>query len=162
MNWLDIIIIIIVAIFIFIGFGIGIIRAALSLAGVIVGVVLAGSFYVPLSGLLSFIPQTRVAEVVAFLIILIAVIIIASLLARLLRWAISAVMLGWVDRLGGAIFGLVLGAILGSALLVIWGKFFDVAGVISQSSLAVILLDRFPAVLALLPDEFDAVRSFFR
>jgi len=56
----------------------------------------------------------------------------------------------------------VLGALLCSALLAVWVKFLGIAGVISQSSLAVILLDRFPAVLALLPDEFDAIRSFFQ
>ncbi len=162
MNWLDIVILVVVAISTFLGLKIGIIKAALSLAGLIVGVILAGHYYAPLAEQLSFIPQAGVAEVVAFAIILIGVMLIASLLAGLLRWVTSTVMLGWVNHLGGVIFGLVLGAILCSALLAIWGKFFDIAEIVSQTRLAVILLDRFPAVLALLPDEFDAIRSFFQ
>ena len=162
MNWLDIVILVVVAIATFLGLRIGIIKAALSLAGVIVGVILAGRYYVPLSAQLSFIPQAGVAEVVAFVIILIGVMVIAGVIARFLRWVASAVMLGWVNHLGGAAFGLVLGATLCAALLATWVKFLGIAGIISESSLAAILLDRFPAVLALLPGEFDAIRSFFQ
>ena len=162
MNWLDIVILVIVVMAIFLGLRIGIIRAALSLVGIIVGVILAGHYYVPLSEQLTFIPQANIAEIVAFAIILIGVMIIASVLAVTLKWIVSTVMLGWVNRLGGAAFGLVLGAIFCGALLTIWIKFFGIAGIISQSTLAVILLDRFPAVLALLPEEFGTIRSFFQ
>ena len=162
MNLLDIVILVVIASSIFLGLRIGIIKAALSLAGVIVGVILAGRYYVSLAEQLTFISQEDVAEGVAFAIILIVVMVIAGILATFLKWAASAVMLGWVNRLGGAVFGLVLGAILCGAVLAIWVKFFGIAGVISQSSLAAILLDRFPAVLALLPEEFDAIRSFFQ
>ena len=162
MNWLDIVILAVVVIATFWGLRLGIIKAVLSLAGLIVGVILAGRYYVPLSEQLTFIPQAGVAEIVAFAIILIGVMVVAGVLARLLKWAASAVMLGWVNNLGGAVFGLVLGALLCSALLATWVKFLGIAEVISESSLAAILLDRFPAVLALLPDEFDAVRSFFQ
>lgn len=162
MNWLDIVILVVVVINIFLGLRIGIIKAVLSLAGLIVGIILAGHYYVPLSGQLSFITQAGVAEVVAFAIILIGVMVIAGVLAGLLKWATSAVMLGWVNYLGGAVFGSVLGALFCSALLATWVKFLGIAGAVGESSLAVILLDRFPAVLALLPDEFDAIRSFFQ
>ena len=162
MNWLDIVILVVVAITTFLGLRIGIIKAVLSLAGLIVGIILAGLYYVPLAERLPFIPQADVAKVVAFAIILIGVMVIVSVLAKLLKWAASAVMLGWVNRLGGAAFGLVLGALLCGALLATWARFLGVAEIISDSNLAVILLDRFPVVLALLPDEFDAIRSFFR
>jgi len=141
---------------------IGIIKAVLSLAGLIVGVILAGHYYVPLSEQLAFIPQASIAKIVAFAIILVGVMVIASVLAWLLKWAASVVMLGWVNRAGGAVLGLVLGAIFCSALLAIWVKFLGVAGAISESSLTVILLHYFPMVLALLPEEFDMVRSFFQ
>ncbi len=124
MNWLDIVILVVVAITTFLGLRIGIIKAALSLAGLIVGIILAGRYSVPLSEQLPFIPQADVANVVAFAIILIGVMIIASVLAKLLKWAASAVMLGWVNRLGGATFGLVLGALLCGALLATWARFW--------------------------------------
>lgn len=162
MNWLDIIILVIIVIATFLGLRIGIIKAALSLGGVIVGVILAGHYYMPLSERLTFIPQAKVAEIVAFAIILVGVMLIAGILAKLLKWAASAMLLGWVNHLGGAVFGFVLGATICGALLATWVKFLGIANITSQSSLAVILLDRFPAVLALLPDEFDTIRSFFQ
>ncbi len=159
MNWLDIVIIVALVVPTFIGLKIGLIKAVLSLAGLIVGVILAGRFYVPLSEQLTFIPQATVAKVVAFAIILIGVMIIAGVLAMVLKWITSVIMLGWVNRIGGAVFGLVLGAILCGAVLALWIKFFGAGEVITNSSLAAIL-SRFP-VLSLLPGEYDSIRSFF-
>ncbi|MDH5695147.1 MAG: CvpA family protein [Dehalococcoidia bacterium] len=162
MNWLDIVILVAIAVTVVVGLRIGIIKAALALAGLVVGVILAGRYYIPFSQQLSFISQANVAKVVAFAIILIGVMVAAVVLAMFLKWAASAMMLGWVNRLGGAVFGLLLGAIFCGALLAIWVKFMGLAEAIAESTLAPILLDRLPMVLALLPDEFDAVRSFFR
>ena len=162
MNWLDIVILVVVAGATFLGLRIGIIRAVLSLAGLIVGVILAGLYYGPLAEQLTFISQASVAEAVAFAIILIGVMITAGIAAALLKWAASVVMLGWVNHLGGAIFGLVLGAIFCGTLLAIWVKFLGAPEIINESNLAATLLDRFPAVLALLPDEFDVIHSFFQ
>ena len=161
MNGLDIIIIVAIAITALIGLKIGLIKAVLSLAGLVVGVILAGRFYIPLSEQLSFIPQAGVAKIVAFAIILIGVMVIAAVLAGLLKWAATVMMLGWVNRLGGAVFGLLLGAIACGALLAAWVKFFGIAGTISGSIVASVLLGYFPLVLSLLPDEFGTVRSFF-
>ena len=161
MNWLDIVIIVAIAISTFMGLRAGIIKAVLSLAGVIVGVVLAGRYYVPFSEQLTFISEENIARIVAFAIILIVVLAIAAVLARFLKWAVSVIMLGWVNRLGGAVFGFFLGAIFCGALLAICVKFLGEAGVITESGLAAILLDSLPMVLALLPEEFDAIRSFF-
>jgi len=160
MNWLDIVIIVLIAIPTLIGLKIGIIKAALSLAGVILGTILAGNYYAALAEQLTFISQANLAKIAAFAIILIGVMLIAGVLAAVLKWIVSAVMLGWVNRLGGAIFGFALGAVFCGALLAIWANFLGTE-IITSSGLATILLDRFPMVLALLPEEFDAVRSFF-
>ena len=162
MHWLDIVIIVLIAIPTLIGLRSGIIKAVLSLAGVIVGIILAGRYYAALSEQLTFIPQDSLARIAAFAIILIGVMLIAGVLASVLKWITSVVMLGWVNRLGGAIFGFVLGAIFCSALLAIWAKFLGAEGPITESGLATLLLDQFPMVLALLPEEFDSVRSFFQ
>jgi membrane protein required for colicin V production len=161
-NWLDIVLLVLLAIAAFLGLRIGLIKAALSLAGLIVGVILAGSYYGSLAQHLGFIPGDGVAEVVAFIIILLVVLMIALALALLLKWATSAIMLGWVDRLGGAIFGLLWGAILYGALLAMWLKYVGEAEAITESTVASILVKSFPLVLALLPQELDAVRSFFQ
>ncbi len=162
MHWLDIVIIVALAISTFLGLKTGIIKAVLSLAGLIVGVILAGHYYVLLAEQLSFIPQAGVAEVVAFAIILIGVMVIAVVLARLLKWAASVMMLSWVNHLGGAVFGLALGAIFCGALLAIWVKWLGVGSTITESVVSVFLLEQFPLILVLLPDEFDTIRSFFQ
>jgi membrane protein required for colicin V production len=162
MNWLDIIILIAFALAILIGLVIGLIRAVLSLAGLVVGVILAGRFYGSLSGVLSFISQPKIAGIVAFAIILVAVLVATGILIKVLETVISAVKLGWINRLGGALFELILAFLICGAFLAIWVKLFGINPAISQSKIAIVLLDRFPAVLALLPSEFDDIRSFFK
>jgi membrane protein required for colicin V production len=163
MSWLDLVIVVVLAISTFLGLRMGIIKAVLSLAGVIVGVILAGQYYVALADILPFFSETSsAAKIVAFAIILIVVMVIAITLARLLKWAASVMLLGWVNRLGGATLGLVLGAIFCGALLAIWVKWLGVGSTITESAVSAFLLDKFPLILALLPGEFDAVRSFFQ
>ena len=162
MNWLDIVILILIIVPTFIGLKIGIIKALFTVAGMIVGVVLAGRFSEPLGGVLTFISDPGWAKIAAFAIILIGVMVIASVLAVMIKKVISAVLLGWINRLGGAVLGFVLGAFFCGALLSMWVKFIGAGDIIVSSALARFLLDSFPFVLALLPAEFDSVRSVFQ
>ena len=161
MNWLDIVIIVLLAVPTFIGLKAGIIKALFTVAGVIVGVVLAGRFSDSLAGVLTFISDPGIAKAVAFAIILIAVMIIATIAARLVKWAVSAVLLGWVNYLGGAILGLAMGFVFCGAVLTMWINYLGISDSIADSILARIMVNGFPLVLGLLPAEFDSVRSFF-
>ncbi|MBA7679617.1 hypothetical protein ES703_87916 [subsurface metagenome] len=161
MNWLDIVLIVILAVSTVFGLKTGLIKAALSLAGMIIGVMLAGNYYVTLSERLTFITHDGTAKVVAFAIILIGIMIIASIIAKFLKWATSLVLLGWVNRLGGAVFGFIMAGILCGAAIAAWVNFFGGGSTITDSAIAGILLDRLPLVLALLPGEFDSVSSIF-
>jgi len=158
MNWLDIAIIVAIAIPTVIGLRVGIIKATLSLAGLIAGIILAGYYYIPLSERLPFTSPTSVAKIVAFALILIGVMVITAILASLLIRVASVMMLGWVNHLGGAIFGLVLGALFCGALLAVYIKTFGEAPAIIESPLTTILLDGFSMVLAMFP---EPIRSFF-
>lgn len=162
MNWLDIVLVIAIAVSALIGVKKGVIGIALTLAGLVLGVFLAGRYYILLSQNLSFISHAGLAKVAAFAIIFIGVMIIAGVLARLLGKAASAIMMGWVDRIGGGVLGGILGAIFCGAFLAMWVKFLGMTQVIAESRIAPILLNQFPRVLALLPGEFDAIRSFFQ
>ena len=164
MNWLDIVILVLIVIPTLIGLRAGIIKAVLSVVGVVVGVILAGRYYAVLAEYLAFIPQPSLANIAAFAVILIGVMIIAAVVASLIKRVVSIVMLGWVNRLGGAVFGFAIGAVFCGALLTIWIKFVDIGGggSIDNSFMAALLRDSFPMVLALLPGEFDSVRSFFQ
>ncbi len=161
MNWLDIVILVVLAIAVVVGLKFGLIKMVLLLAGIIVGVVLAGHYAGPLGERLTFISSAGVAKGVAFAIIMIAVLVAAAIAAALLTWAARLVMLGWVNRLGGAILGLFLGAFFCGALLAMWVHFLGMAQVIANSAIATVLLDRLPMVLVLLPSEFDGVRALF-
>jgi membrane protein required for colicin V production len=161
MNWLDIVILVVLVIAAVMGLKMGLIKTVLLLAGIIVGVILAGHYSGPLGERLTFISSQGVAKGVAFAIIMLAVLAVAAIAAALLTWLTKIVMLGWVNRLGGAVIGLFLGALFCGALLAMWVHFLGMTQVITESAIAAVLLDRLPVVLALLPGEFDGVRSFF-
>lgn len=161
MHWLDIIFIIILLVPTFIGLRQGLIKAALSFAGLLVGVVLAGNFYQPVSKIFGFISNENVAYILAFILILVLVMVAAFLIARLLKSIIKVVMLGWVDNVGGAFLGFLSSFIFLSAILATWVKLFG-SGMVTESFLARVMLDYFPLILGLLPSEFDAIRDFFQ
>ena len=162
MNWLDVLILGLIAVATISGLRTGLIKAVFTLAGVIIGIILAGRLYVPLSGQLNVISQDSIARIVAFVIILGIVMVIAGVLASVLKWIASIVMLGWVNRLGGAVLGFILGVFFCGVLLSIWVKFLGISAPVAESGLSILLLDRLPLALALLPEEFNAIRSFFR
>jgi membrane protein required for colicin V production len=161
MNWLDLILIILGIISVIGGLKTGIVKSAIPLVGLIAGIFLALHFYKPFSEVLSFIPQNRVAQGVAFALIFIGVLLVTAGLTRLLSWAVSSVMLGWLDHVIGAIWGLLWGAIFITAILAAWVKLFGPAELITKSYIATMLLGRFPSLLAIIPDDFKAVRDFF-
>jgi membrane protein required for colicin V production len=161
MNWLDIVLIILIGVATFIGLRKGIIKMALTLGGLVLGIFLAGRYYLPFSERLTLISSPTWAKVAAFAIIFIGVMVLAAILAHFLEKVASAIMLGWANRLVGGILGFLVGAMFCGAVLAIWVKYLGVSGAVADSKIAPILLDHFPKVLALLPDEFDSIKNFF-
>jgi membrane protein required for colicin V production len=162
MNWLDIVIIIILIISVVSGIKQGVIKILFSLAGGIIGVVLAGRYSDSLASKLTFISDPNIAGIVAFVIIILAVMIIAMILAMVVKKIISAILLGWVDKLGGAVLGLIMGAIFCAAALSMWMRYQGSVDAVTGSAIANFLLDKFPVVLGLLPSEFKSIRDFFQ
>ncbi|OGO19686.1 MAG: hypothetical protein A2Z15_00120 [Chloroflexi bacterium RBG_16_50_11] len=161
MNWLDILIIIGLIISLVSGIQQGLIKVLFTLAGAIIGVILAGRYSDALAEKLSFISDPGIAGIVAFIIIIVATLIVASILGIIVKKIVSAVLLGWLDKLGGAVLGVVLGAITIGALLAMYQR-YQPTDVIIDSALATFLLDKFWVVLGLLPDEFDSIRQYFQ
>jgi membrane protein required for colicin V production len=125
-----------------------------------VGVILAGNYAGPLADKLTFISDPRAANIAAFVFIMVAVMIAAGLLAFLLKKVADIVLLGWINRLGGAVLGLLLGLVFIAAILTMYVKYMGLNGTIEDSWMAVFLLDKFPIVLGFLPAQFDSVRNF--
>ena len=98
MSWLDIVIIVVIAIGAFSGFKSGLIKVLFSVAGILLGIFLAGRFSDDFAGVLTFIPDDW-AKIAAFAIIMVAVLVISGILAAVLSKLISVVLLGWVTVL---------------------------------------------------------------
>jgi len=161
MNWLDIVIIVVAVLLGLTGLRQGIIRTVVGIAGLIGGIVLAGRYYDELAAVLSSSGATW-ASIAAYAIILFGTLIVAGVVGHFVAKLVHFAALGWLDRLVGFILGVVIGGLICAAVLAIVGKYYPGAeAVISQSGLARFLMDQFPLLLALLPEEFDFIRDFF-
>ena len=86
---------------------------AFSLAGIVVGVGVASWNYTRLlPWFQGWLRSQALADAAAFLAIALLVMIAAGLIGRAIRWSMRSIGLGWADRLLGAAFGLVKGAVL--------------------------------------------------
>ena len=161
MNWLDIVIIVVAVLLGIVGLRQGIIKTVFGIAGLIGGIVLAGRYYDELAAVLSPSGATWV-NIAAYAIILIATLILAGVIGRLIAKLVHLVLLGWLDRLVGCILGVFIGGLLCAAILAIVVKYYPgTEAVTSQSGLARFLMERFPLLLALLPGDFDFISDFF-
>lgn len=161
MNWLDIVILAVAIPFALFGLWKGVIKAAFGAAGLIGGIVLAGHCYRPFANLL-FPSGDTWSIIAAYAIILIAIFIIANIIGWFVARLVHIAMLGWADRLFGFIIGAAIGTMLCAAVLAIVSKYLPgTQAAISNSVMARLLMDQFPLLLALLPDEFDSIRNFF-
>lgn len=160
MNWLDIMIIVILSWFALTSLMAGIIREALTLIGFVLGVYLAGFYYSAGAELLRpYISSLNVTRALSFLAILIGVWIVVSLLSFLLRELAKALFLGWLDKLGGLLLGLLKGLVVVETLLIVLAKFpfLGLDKAISKSAIASLALRHLPFLLALLPTEFHVL-----
>lgn len=105
---IDILIIIVMAVGVIMGFWKGVIRQAFSLGGLIVGLIMGRLFSgkVSLLFLDSFNMSEKSASILAFILILVVVPIAFMLLGGFLSKVVKIVKLGLMDRLLGALFGL--------------------------------------------------------
>jgi len=84
-----------------------------SFAGAVIGYLLAAWNYHRVGAWLSpYVKSDWVADSAGFLIIFIAVVIIAGSIGRITRWAVQGVGLRWMDRLLGAAFGVLRGMLI--------------------------------------------------
>ncbi|MFU8796550.1 MAG: CvpA family protein [Dehalococcoidia bacterium] len=155
MHWLDIVIIVVAALVGLSGLRNGLIRMAFGLGGLIGGIVLAGRFYGGLAALLA--PDEAIwAKILAYIIILVATIVVAGVAGWFISRLVHLAMLGWLDRIGGLVVGVFIGGMLCAAVLVVLGVYSPaVRAAINASAMASFVVGGLPLLLALLPEEFD-------
>ena len=140
MTWLDVAITVTICLLAAFGFWKGIVRAVIGIAGLLGGLVIAGSLHRQVAALLWPSGGTW-SLIAAYAVVLIATLIVAALLAALLSRLIHMTALGMVDRLIGLAVGAIV-ATLGWALLLtlLVSLSSGFADLVSQSPIARLLL----------------------
>lgn len=119
MNPFDILIIVILGYSLVRGLFRGLVKEVSSIIGVLGGFYAAYTYYVVLAGLLSgLIHDTAYLNILSFLIIFCGVLIIVGVLGVIIKYLLNIAFLGWVDRFGGVVFGVLKGILIVSILFI--------------------------------------------
>src|ERR1700704_5983357 len=134
----------------------GIILELFSLGGLIAGILLASWNYKHVATLLgSLITAPATAEIVAFFLIIIAVMVLSTLLGKTLNRTAHAIGLGFFDRLLGALFGFGRGCLFGVAILMAIAAFLPHSAWIANSQLSSYFLAGAHAVSFVVPHDLQ-------
>ncbi len=119
MNPFDILIIVILGYSLVRGLFRGLVKEVSSIIGVLGGFYAAYTYYSVLAGLLSgLIHDTAYLNILSFLIIFCGVLIIVGVLGVIIKYLLNIAFLGWVDRFGGVVFGVLKGILIVSILFI--------------------------------------------
>ncbi len=132
----------------------GFFHEAFKLAGLVVGYLLAAWQYHRLAD--WFAPHLKspwVGEIAGFLIIFFAVLIVAGMAGRIARWVMKKAGLSAIDRLLGAVLGLLRGVLVVAIVLTAMAAFAPAAKGLSGSQLAPYFLVGGRAAIWLAPSE---------
>ncbi len=131
-----------------------------SLAGVVVGYLLAAWEYQRVAAWYApYVKAAWVAEIAGFLTIFIAVVLLAGIAGRLARWSVQEAGLRWADRLLGGAFGLVRGLLLTVVLVMALAAFAPGSNWLAQSQFSPYVLAVGRAAVWVAPSD---VRQRFR
>jgi membrane protein required for colicin V production len=162
MNWVDITIVVVVALTTFSSLRAGVIRQAMALIGLAVGIYGAVGNYQRLAAqLATFVANPALCSAVAFIMILVVVWIGAAFVATLVRGALNAFGLGWADNLMGMIVGLLMGllVVVGLLSLMVRLPIPALAEAVQNSSLAGYVFMLLPYFKKLLPSDLKILSS---
>ena len=119
MNPFDILIIVVLGYSLVRGLFRGLVKEVSSVIGVLGGFYAAYTYYKVLAGLLTgLIHDTAYLNILSFLIIFCGVLIIVGVLGVIIKYLLNIAFLGWVDRFGGVVFGVLKGILIVSILFI--------------------------------------------
>jgi membrane protein required for colicin V production len=135
----------------------GFFSEALTMAGLIVGYLVAAWKYRGLAEWLeSFLKNPWLAEILGFLIIFFAIVLLFGLAARTARWLMKQSGLSGLDRFLGAILGLLKGGLMVAVILMGMTAFTPTSKLLENSQLAPYFLVVGRAAIWLAPSELRA------
>ena len=135
-NSLDIILLVPLLLFAFNGYKKGIIIEIATLAALVLGIYAALFFSGYTANLLtgSFNISTEYLNIIAFIVTFIGVLIVVMFIGKLLEKIVNLLMLGIVNKLAGALFGILKGALLLSILIFLVNYFDTDASIIKKEA----------------------------
>ncbi len=136
MAFVDWVIVIVLAAAVLGGFTQGFFRSVCSLGGLVLGLLLAAWNYGPAARLvLPIVRIEPVANAIGFLLIALLVMTVVGLVGNVLAKTLHAMGLGCLDRMAGAAFGLLQGALLVTLVILVALAFFPKARWLTQGTL---------------------------
>jgi membrane protein required for colicin V production len=136
MNLLDISILLVVTLTTIRGIFKGIIQEAATILGIIASLFLSSYYYNNLSlWLTRFVPNHPILlDIFCFVLIFILSMFLCHVLAVMIRGAIRLVLLGWLDRVLGGLFGLIKGSVIVFFLVTILMLFYPKSSPVVKDS----------------------------
>jgi membrane protein required for colicin V production len=135
----------------------GFFQEAFGIAGLVCGYLLAAWQYRQLAGHFApYVNSPWFGEITAFLIIFIAVMVVAGIAGRITRWAMKEAGLSFVDRLLGGALGLLKGCLIVAVVLMSMAAFTPTSKWLEGSEIAPYFLVVGRAAIWLAPSEMRA------
>jgi membrane protein required for colicin V production len=163
MSWLDIVVLVIVGYSVLAGFSGGFARVGVGFAATVLGIICGFWFYgIAAVHVADYVSSRGVANLIGFLLVFGAFVLAGALVGRILASLFKWVGLSWLDRLLGAAFGFVRGAVIAVALVTVILAFAPVPPPpsIVQSKTLPYVIDTSSVLAAVTPHEVkDAFRE---
>ncbi len=135
----------------------GFFSEALTIAGLVVGYIVAAWKYRSLAEWFeSFLKNDWLAEILGFLIIFFAILILFGIAARLARWVMKTAGLSGFDRFLGGVLGLLKGGLMVAIILMGMTAFTPTSKLLERSQLAPYFLVVGQAAIWVAPSELRA------
>jgi membrane protein required for colicin V production len=164
LNWLDIAIVVAIVAFTVTGYSAGLIREVVTLLGIVAGIIIAGLLYENLATEFGG-GDDDAGLALAFFVLFGSVYLIAQICAYLIKKLASLIMLGWINKVGGAFFGFLKGVIVVEIILLVFSAYpaFGMDAAVEGSAIAPLFVEDIDFLLVLLPSDFDdRVSEFLR
>lgn len=155
MNGLDIILLLVLLIIGMICLMKGLIKTIFFFISMIAASICSILFYRPVGDIINkFINNNMISVVLAYILIFLAVSIACHLFAKGLKKVLKIAHLGWADRAGGLLIGLIIGIFLNSVLIILLTVFSTQQNqIIHESMLAPHILQISQKTIAILPSD---------
>ncbi len=163
-NWLDMLVALLTVAGAYRGYRRGLVREGMAFAGLVVGMVIASRWRADAAKAISpFVGSGGIADALGYGGLVLLVLGCATVLTLLLRKLMHVLLVGWLDAVGGGLFGAAQGAIVAGIVLFLLIRFqlFGVEGAVRDSELATTALGMLPGAIGLLPSELGSLARFF-